>query len=190
MNNLNFNPNNVAKYELLWWQAHHIGNREKLFENLVKQLEEMYKMSQAEAEKAIGFIMLAVKYHDTENYKDAITKVEQYYLVIKNTASLNFDTKKVAELEVAWWQLHDELEVNPDKSSLAELFTKLYAAIFDIPEENLSLVGFFKALATYEHDLAEDPKTDPSRVEFHWKRTELMLQKFYEELLTQIKSSL
>ena len=38
--------------------------------------------------------------------------------------------KKLGELEVGWWKLHDDLETKTDKSPLAEIFAKLYSEIF------------------------------------------------------------
>ena len=62
--------------------------------------------------------------------------------------SYDFDPKKLGEVEVGWWKLHDELEFEPNKIELVDLFAKLYSEIFSIDEKMLKNAGLLRAWAT------------------------------------------
>jgi len=69
-----------------------------------------------------------------------------------------------------------------DKSKLADAFVNLYSVVLNIDPSLLTNAGKYKAEATRQHDLAEDPLTPPKNVGTYWKNAEFNLISFYKEL--------
>jgi hypothetical protein len=181
-NMIKLNTKKVARFELSAWIAHNEKDIDKLFQNLTSYYQELYQIDENSANKISQYWVQGAREHDNDDLSKALDPIEKAFQVLENSTNLGFDYSKVADLEVSWWRIHDELEFNPDKSQLEQAFSNLYAEIFNLDSKKLKYVGIFKAQATYEHDLAEDPKTDKSKIAFHWERCEVMLEKGYEEL--------
>lgn len=179
---ININPQVFGKLEVGWWVAHNQKDKQKMYELLVAQTVQLYSLSEEVAKNALRELVLGVSYHDTREWDKAIDAVEIYYQKIKDGSGLKFDPRSIAELEVGWWRLHDDLENNPDKSQLALLFAKLYSGLYGIKESDLITAGNLKVQATREHDLAEDQNTPPDQINIHWKKAEELLVSFYEEI--------
>jgi len=183
------NPEQLGKTEVGWWIAHNNKDTNLLTKLLVKNYMSLYSLSENESKKLLPFLIAALKGHDTRNWTQAISNMESFYGLIKDKTGLQFNPKKTAELEVGWWKLHDQLEFEPNKLSLAENFSRLYSEIFSISQTRLKNAGIIRAWATYEHDLAEDPNTPPDLSKRHWRNAEKLLVDFYKELFTNIQAS-
>jgi len=179
---IEFDPVEVGNQEVGWWRAHNEQDKQKMAQFLVRQHTLLYSMSEEEANQALRPLVEATKYHDIRDWDQAVERVTKYYEAIKKRASLDFDPKEMAKLEVGWWKLHDELEGNPDKSPLARAFAKLYATQFGIGLDKMRRVGELKAQATYEHDLAEESNISNEEAEKHWQKAGKLLVDFYTEL--------
>lgn len=182
---LNYEPEKIGEYEIRWWIAHNDKDKEILKKYLALQNMELYGVNEDTASKMVVFLFTAVKYHDTRDRNGAIEQMEQFYNLVKLQKGYDFNSHKVAELEVDWTELHDRLEHNPDKTELAAIFSKLYESIFSLPDGNLFEAGKERAAATFEHDLAEDPDTPSSDVESHWEKAKQHLVTFYTMLKDQ-----
>ena len=181
-NMLEINPDKLGNLEVEFWKAHNNHDEPGVFEFLVKYNMSFYGFTEAEANNSVQHLITAVRYHDKKEWVKATEEVEKYYQNLKSKTLLQFNPKQMAELEVGWWHLHDKLEHDPDKSSLAKAFSKLYATQFDIKEEKMSEAGRLKAEATREHDVAEDYNTPTNKVDKHWNNAERLLIEFYTEL--------
>lgn len=184
---LQFDPKKVGETEYVWWRAHHERNKPLMTKMLLLQNSLLYGLDNTEGQEILIYLIEAVKGHDLRDWAMAIDGMTKYYQVIKNRTKLAFDSKKVAEMEVGWWQLHDKLEHTKDKTPLSQAFAELYGTIFGVDKLKMSKAGEIKAQATYEHDLAEDPETPRSDVEIHWKNTKSLLMSFYSELLSSTR---
>jgi hypothetical protein len=187
MHKFNFDPIKVGTLEVGWWKAHHIKNKSLMSELLIKQNVELYAFTLQEAEIALKELVTGVNFHDTREWDKAIQATSLYFLKIKEKTNLDFNPQEIAETEVGWWQLHDKLENNPDKTELAETFTTLYSKMFGIDKNKLKIAGELKAEATKEHDLAEDSNTKNDEIEKHWNKAEELLINFYSELKNNIQ---
>ena len=177
------NTAEIAKWEILWWRAHHDKDMEKLKSGLSTWNRELFGISEESAADEIAMQWLtAAKAHDERDLDKSLVPLTKAYSMLKDVTSFDFNPDLVAKYEVSWWGVHDRLEFEPDKSELAQCFADLFAALFSLDPGKLKSFGEYKANATYEHDLAEDSKTDQSKVEFHWKRAEIMLNRAYLEL--------
>lgn len=187
MARIEIDPTQLGNLEIGWWKAHNDHDKPKMAQLLVQQNVALYGFTPDEAKEALQQLVQGVNYHDTREWDKAVDAVTVYYQKVKDKTNLDFSPRKVAELEVGWWQLHDELEHNPDKSQLAEAFAKLYATQFGIDTEKMIKAGQLKAEATREHDLAEDPGTQPSEVDGHWDKANQLLIGFYSEIRNVLK---
>ncbi|MFA6005537.1 MAG: hypothetical protein WC775_03580 [Patescibacteria group bacterium] len=175
-------PTRLGTLEVGWWKAHNEKNKPEMVKLLTEQNMLLYKLDEEEAEKALQLLAGGVKFHDTREWDKAIDEVTKYYALIKSKTGAAFNPEEMGKLEVAWWQLHDKLEHELDKTELARLFALLYATQFGVDVELLTYAGELKAAATYEHDLAEDPNTPLEDVDAHWDKAKGLLVGFYEEL--------
>lgn len=182
MSRLEFDPQLVGNLEYGWWKAHNDRDKTRMAQLLIEQNMALYGFTQEDAKLALQHLIEGVKYHDIREWNEAVESVVGFYQKVKEKTGLGFDPREVANLEVGWWKLHDELEHNPDKTQLTEAFAKLYATEFGLPIETMREAGRLKAQATFEHDLAEDPNTDPNEVGTHWENAEQLLIDFYKEL--------
>ena len=182
MTRIEIDPVQLGNLEVGWWQAHNDHDKPRMAQFLIQQNVALYGFTSDEAKIALQKLVEGVNYHDTREWDKAVEAVTDYYKGVKEKTNLDFDPRKVAELEVGWWQLHDKLEHNPDKSQLAEAFAKLYPTQFGVDTEKMMKAGQLKAEATREHDLAEDPDTQPSEVEKHWNKANQLLIDFYKEV--------
>jgi hypothetical protein len=179
---INIDPVKLGELEVSWWRAHHEHNKPEMAQLLIEQNVVMYGFTPNEAKAALRLLVAGVNYHDTREWEKAIDAVERYYKTIKYKTDLGFNPRKLAELEVGWWQLHDKLEFNPDKSQLARAFANLYASLYSIDLEKMFKAGELKAEATHEHDLAEDPNTPSNEIDKHWNKAKKLLIEFYVEI--------
>lgn len=179
---INFIPEEVGEAEYSWWRAHNDKDYPKVIEFLTLQLSKQYNLSLDKAKKAIGPFMGAVKYHDQGNWKGAIEALTGVYRIIRENTRLPFNSEVVAEKEVNWWRLHDELEEQKDKSPLTRAFMDLYSEIYGIDPELLRDAAEQRTLATVEHDKAEQERSSQNEVDKHWKKAEEHLVAFYTQL--------
>jgi hypothetical protein len=179
---IKFDPVQVGKLEVGWWKAHNNKDRELMYKLLVEQHMALYGFSEEEAKEALGYFIKGVKFHDSRDWNKAIEAVKDYYQIIKSKLDLNFEVAVLAKLEINWWQLHDELEDNPNKIRLAETFADLYSAEFGFERLDMLDAGKLKAQATHEHDLAEEDGIGIKMVNKHWDDAERLLIEFYKEL--------
>lgn len=175
-------PKLLGNLEIGWWRAHNDKDKQRMLELLIEYTKAFYGISAEGAQSALQYLIEGVKHHDTREWDRAIDSVTEYYQIIRNETEFEFDPRELAELEVGWWHLHDELEHNPDKSALATAFAKLYATQFGLDIESMMEVGRLKAEATQGHDLAEAPETSPSDIELHWSKAKQLLIDCYVEM--------
>lgn len=175
-------PELLGDLEVGWWRAHNDKDKKRMMELLIEYTVAFYQVSSEDAKAALQHWINGVKQHDVREWEQAVLSVEQFYTIIKDKTEYTFDPRGMAELEVGWWHLHDELEHNPDKSSLATAFAKLYAVQFSMDTESMAEVGRLKAEATREHDLAEKEGISEDDAETHWNNANRLLIECYAEL--------
>jgi len=80
--------NQLAKYEIEWWKAHHRKDEESLLRNMAKLYELQFGISYEDSLKAIRYRVLATKEHDlAEKFEDS-----------KNTPEAEIHWKKAEKL--------------------------------------------------------------------------------------------
>ncbi|HEY8108952.1 MAG TPA: hypothetical protein VIF43_03005 [Patescibacteria group bacterium] len=182
MSQSTFNPETTAQAEKRFWRAHNDKDMPRIRASLEQWTSELYGVDKQSSQEAVGHLFAAVASHDSRDWGAAVEHAAGYYRVIRDSSALDFDPQTAGELEVAWWRIHDELEHEPDKTRLVEAFSRLYAELFGISPVAAREAGVLKAQATVEHDLAEDPDTDPGTVDGHWDAAAGALKQSYQAL--------
>ena len=180
---LNYNPKKIAHFEVSWWKAHHFGQKAKLVYYLLRFVAGMFNINIFKAYKAIKPLVPAVKAHNYKKKEEAIKGVTEFYRIIKQYTDYTYKPEDVGAKEVEWWWIHDDLEKEDDKTKLVDAFIELYSALLSINKERVKKAAEHRTQATYYHDIAESPKTEPSKIDSAWKKTEQELVKFHQELL-------
>jgi hypothetical protein len=183
---VDFNPEQVARLELGWWQAHNDKDRVRLKQTLRDWVIKLYKVEPATAATCSSMFITAASLHDRDNFTQAVGPMGQYYALIQSKSGAQFDPHVAARLEVGWWQIHDELEFDDDKSRLIQAFVELYALLYGLTPAKVRRAAELKTRATKQHDLAEAETTPLNQVELHWRRTGKLLREFYVELKRQV----
>jgi len=176
---LTYNPKKCARLEIRAWQAHHVGKKAALAYYLTRHQMEVFGLGPIVAFRALFFLLPAVRAHNYRKKEDAITHTTKYYEYLKKHVEYSYNPLKVAEQEVDWWWIHDDLEKSENKSQLQEAFAHLYGTIIGIPAELLGEAAAYKVMATIEHDIAETKEIDENKSNNAWKKAEEALVGFY-----------
>lgn len=177
-----FDPTATAQAEYEFWRAHNDKDIPQLSAALESWTSELYGLDPETSAKAVAALLEATQHHDTRDWDQATACAERYYAVIHDHTDLQFNPKQAGELEVTWWQIHDELEFETDKTRLVNAFSDLYAEVFGTSLEAVRPMATLKARATVEHDLAEADGTDPDAAEQHWLAAAESLKRSYQAL--------
>jgi hypothetical protein len=76
--------------------------------------------------------------------------MERFYRLVARRHDESFDARRASELEVEWWRIHREHQrENPgeDERPLVEALSKLYAYVYDVPEDDVTTAAEQRALA-------------------------------------------
>lgn len=76
-----------VKYKIKWWKAYGHGERDVLFENLVKEHEVQLEDKEL-AEKCADILLDAMEYHDVKDWESVDEKLEEYFEIYFNSAQL------------------------------------------------------------------------------------------------------
>ncbi len=181
--NVNFKPEKVAELEINWWKAHNEDNKEKMQVIFINWIKELYNVGNENATNMTKAMFRAVtEGHNQRNWELAVNAMETFYSIALENMKADFDPQRAAELETTWWQVHDKLEGCVNKLELEKAFSALYGEIYQQSELQLREAAHWKALATFEHDLAEKEGISNTEKEKHWQEAKKYLQKFYREL--------
>lgn len=181
--NVNFKPEKVAELEISWWKAHNKDNIEKMQRIFINWIKELYNVGNENATNMTKAMFRAVmEGHNQRNWELAVNAMESFYSIALENMEADFDPQKAAELEITWWQVHDKLEGCINKLELEKAFSALYGELYQQSELQLREAAHWKAMATFEHDLAEKEGISSTEREKHWQEAEKYLQRFYREL--------
>lgn len=182
--NVGFDPSKVAALEISWWQAHHRRDKAKMGQVFIRWVEELYDLDAEAAARLKQHLLKAVVCgHNRRDWVQAVSEMTNFYsLLLREKEQMDFNPRQVAELEVEWWKVHDELEGRVDKKPLEQAFQSLYGEIYQQSSFQLREAAHLRAMATYEHDLAEEEGTSEEQAREHWQKAQDYLEAFYRSL--------
>lgn len=145
-----FDYQKVATFDSEMWRAYYNHQFFKLFLLLVKLLKSQFGFSWFTTIKLAYYSAWAAAYYRIRKHKgvnnDRIVKnLTSFYALIAKRCTVEFDYKKAAELELAWWDIHRSSYENND--ALEQSLADGAAAIYNIPATKLAEYAHFRAEA-------------------------------------------
>lgn len=177
-----FDANEVAHLETAMWRSYYDRERLKLFGQLSELLRKQYRLpfwkSNAVAYQAAKAAFVFKGGHGRRDYEKALPNLINYYSAIHQVSDINFDVKKVSELELEWWIIHRERN-KYSRADLDRSLAELPAALYQMPVEKFMEHARLRAEAM----LIRDTKADQGGVtEDDWKKIDELLQASWQSL--------
>ena len=148
------NPDQVAYVEAAGWRAYYDRKWLKMLRLIMKLCQEQFHipfpMSLLAAYHTIYASIAWVPVNHDE--KKVLKSLEKFYRLAGRYSGLTFDPKRVAALELEYFDVHRRLVGLPDKSELIETLVKLHSAIFGLSIEQVRESAELRAKAADKVD--------------------------------------
>jgi hypothetical protein len=181
-----FNPDRVAYVEAAGWRAYYDRKWIKMLRLFVGLCHEQFR---------IPFPMsLVAAYYTTRaslawvpidhNERKILTDLENFYRIARRYSGLNYDTARVADLELQYFDVHRRLSGNPEKGEFLQTLIDLHSAIFRLSPEQVQESAEWRLLAANTVDLiTSNTSTD---VEGDWAKLEEYLCRCYRSIQSEL----
>ncbi len=178
-----FNPDQVARYEVESWKAYYDHAWIKLLRLVIALIQEQFHIPFPVSLLAAFYTVRASAAWAPKEHKDenAIrADLEKFYKLALRYSGLNFDPAQVAKLEFQYWVDHRRLVKETDKTPFIQTMTALHAAIFGLSldqarESGEKRVEANNVLDTITGRTSRNPYID-------WLRCESLLRQCYSSL--------
>jgi hypothetical protein len=178
-----FDPDRLALLELRMWKAYYRRQPARLFGNLVLGLREQAGASWPRAVLAAGYLTRAAVgfARSTGDYERFAPDVARGYRTIGLPDVVDVDA--VAREELRWWVVRREIGLAAGAAA-GEAITRLYAAIYSLPESRAAEAGRLRGEAAEVRDrgASEDPEGPRARGLAYWPEVARQLRQSYREL--------
>ncbi|HZU70406.1 MAG TPA: hypothetical protein VFA09_24255 [Ktedonobacteraceae bacterium] len=172
-------PERIAYFEAAGWKAYYDRKWFKMLWLLVRLCQEQFH---------IPFPMsLLAAYYTTRaslawvpvehDEKKVLRYLEKFYGVAHRYSGLDYDVKKVANLELKYFEVHRRLSGKPEKEELIQTLVELHSALFGLTAEQVRESAEWRTLAADTVDLITSRTS--TNIEQDWRKLEEYLQKAY-----------
>ena len=114
-----------------------------------------------------------------DNDPDAARRImARFFALVARAHQLPLEPRRAAELEVAWWREHRILQrerTDDDETALVDALTRVYAYVYDRPEQELREAARHRALAMRISDAWVADGCDPADPRVAAERAELVI---------------
>ena len=176
-----FKPELSAELELAWWRLSNIPEGTRFRDYAVKHLKEQYGLSKQLTLEAAKYIVLAIIHGRKNKWDRSMIATKKFYKLIKDELKLAFEPSIVASLQVKFWREMNKTEDVEKASDVENTARKLYAEVYRISLFQAAKIAHLRVLANIERNLAEKGRGD-----WHWKKAEDYLEKFYYALKERV----
>jgi hypothetical protein len=178
-----FDPDRLADLETAMWKAYYRRQPARLFGLLIQGLREQAHASWPRA-LAAGFFLTkgaAGFARATDGYDRFAPDIARGYRLLG--LPTHIDAEEVARRELRWWVVRREIGLAAGAAA-GEAITRLYAAIYALPESVVSEAGRLRGEAAEVRDrgAAEDPDDPRARGLAYWPEVARLLRRSYREL--------
>lgn len=176
-----FEPKIAAKIEVQWWRLENIPEGTRFTDYARQHIRAQFGLSKTLAVEAAKLFVEAVLEGKKGKWEKAVSKLKEFYKIIKAELKLTFEPKLVATLEVQLWQQtagKDKIESLADAEYLAREY---YAEVYRVSLFQATKAAHLRILALRERNLAER-----GLGEMHWERSEEYLRRFYSALRERV----
>jgi hypothetical protein len=182
-----FDPDEVARLETAMWRSYYDRRRLPLFGQLVALLQGQFHLQPLRAVALAGLAARAAAVFQVgashDDYRRALPYLERYYAGIRAASEVPFDPRRAAELELAWWIVHREVDDHPPgdlEAALADLAAELY----QVPAERLGVHAARRAEAMTIRDRTS--RREIGVLDDDWDRIEAVLWVAWKALADEV----
>jgi hypothetical protein len=178
-----FDPDRLADLETAMWKAYYRRQPARLFGLLIQGLREQAHASWPRA-LAAGFFLTkgaAGFARATDGYDRFAPDIARGYRLLG--LPTHIDAEEVARRELRWWVVRREIGLAAGAAA-GEAITRLYAAIYALPESVVSEAGRLRGEAAEVRDRGAnaDPAGPRARGLACWPEVAQLLRRSYREL--------
>lgn len=145
-----FDPQQVAQFEMAMWQSYYDKKPVLLFWQLAAGLRQQFH---APFWRSFGLAFQATKAAflfksgtSRFEYEQTLPDLVNYYQAIQELTTETFDVAAVAELELEWWIVHRQRD-QYSYQDLADALTQTAAALYNQPASDFIAYGQLRAKA-------------------------------------------
>jgi len=178
-----FDADRLAALETAMWKAYYRRQPARLFGLLIQGLREQAHASWPRAIAASLFLTRGAAgfARSTGDYDRFAPDVARGYRLLG--LPRNVDAEEVARRELRWWVVRREIGLAAGAAA-GDAITRLYAALYDVPETAVAEAGRLRGVAAEVRDrgAGEDPDgaTGPGRA--YWPEVARLLRESYRSL--------
>jgi hypothetical protein len=178
-----FDPDRLAALETGMWKAYYRRQPARLFGLLVQGLREQARASWPRALAASLFLTKGAAgfARASGDYERFAPDIARGYRLLGLPRTV--DAEEVARRELRWWVVRREIGLAAGAAA-GDAITRLYAALYDMPEVAVAEAGRLRGVAAEVRDrgASEDPdgSTGPGRA--YWPEVARLLRESYRAL--------
>jgi hypothetical protein len=178
-----FDRDELAGLETRMWKAYYRGQPARLFVLLVKALRAQAQVSWLRALRASLLLTRAAAgfARSSGDYERFASDIGRGYRTLGLPEHVNVEA--VARHELRWWVVRRELGLAAGEAA-GDAITDLYAALYDVPREQVAEAGRLRGLAAEVRDRGAhaDPEGPKAEGEAYWPEVARLLRDSYRSL--------
>jgi hypothetical protein len=184
-----FEPDRLALLELRMWKAYYRRQPARLFGWLILAMREQAGASWPRALAASVFLTRAAAgfARATGDYERFGPDVARGYRLLGLPAHVDAD--EVARRELRWWVIRRQIGL-ASGAAAGEAITRLYAALYRVPESTVSEAGRLRGEAAEVRDrgASTDPDGPRAAGRAYWPQVARLLRESYRSLARTVAS--
>jgi hypothetical protein len=178
-----FDPDRLALLELRMWKAYYRRQPARLFGWLILAMREQARVSWPRALAASLFLTRAAAgfARSTTGYERFAPDIARGYRLLGLPSDV--DAEEVARRELRWWVVRREIGLAAGAAA-GEAITRLYAALYGLPETAVEDAGRLRGEAAEVRDRGAnvDPDGPRGRGRAYWPQVARLLRASYRSL--------
>jgi hypothetical protein len=178
-----FDPDRLARLELAMWKAYYRRHNRRLFRLLVRANQEQAGVGYLQAVLAAFWLAVAAARfaRATGDYDRFEPAIARGYRLLGLPAHV--DVAEVARRELRWWVVRREIGLAAGAAA-GEAITRLYAALYELPEDAVADAGRLRGQAAEVRDrgAAIDPDGPTGEGRAYWPEVARLLRESYRSL--------
>jgi len=178
-----FDPDRLADLETAMWKAYYRRQPARLFGHLLEGLREQGQASWPRAIAASLYLTRAAARfaRSTGGYDRFVPDIARGYRLLGLPATVDAD--EVARRELRWWVVRREIGLAAGEAA-GDAITRLYAAIYELPETVVAEAGRLRGEAAEVRDrgATADPDGPTGRGRAYWPEVAGLLRASYRSL--------
>ena len=178
-----FDPDRLAALETAMWKAYYRRQPARLFGLLIQGLREQAHASWPRAVAASLFLTKGAAgfARSTGDYERFAPDIARGYRLLG--LPRNVDADEVARRELRWWVVRREIGLAAGAAA-GDAITRLYAALYDVPESTVAEAGRLRGVAAEVRDrgASVDPDDSTGRGAAYWPEVARLLRDSYRAL--------